>query len=193
MGKTYISILLIKEIYGEPLNSNRNNIIQYEKKTNKKVLCLFKTVSLLLQQSKVIKHNTLLKILKLYGNSENLILSSHEKFNKILKKNDIICGTPESIYRYFTFGYLKIEDFELVVVDECHHCKENDFYNRIFKHFILFNQNIKILGLTASPCEKGVLEESKLKNQIQELCNNMNCFLTCPKNLLNNEKDDNKE
>ena len=57
MGKTYISILLIKDIYGEPLNSNRNNIIQYEKKTNKKVLCLFKTVSLLLQQSKVIKHN----------------------------------------------------------------------------------------------------------------------------------------
>ena len=33
----------------------------------------------------------------------------------------------------------------------------------------------------------------KRKNQIQELCNNMNFFLTCPKNLLNNEKENNKE
>ena len=38
------------------------------KKTDKKILCLFQTVSLLLQQSKVIKHNTNLKILRLYGN-----------------------------------------------------------------------------------------------------------------------------
>ena len=101
----------------------------------------------------------------------------------------------ESIYRYFTFGYIKIDDFELIIIDECHHCRRKDFYNRIFQHFIFnngFNNNIKILGLTASPCEEWVLEENLLKSKIQELCNNMGCYLICPKNLIK-ENDDNKE
>ena len=71
LGKTYISILLIKEIFGEPRESNSINEVRYVKKTNKKVLYLFKTVGLLLQQAKVIKQNTNLQILKLYGHSEN--------------------------------------------------------------------------------------------------------------------------
>ena len=82
MGKTYIGIMLIKEIFGEPLNANVKNEIDYVKKTNKKVLCLFQTVSLLLQQSKVIKHNTNLKILRLYGNNEKNAFYNHSKFKK---------------------------------------------------------------------------------------------------------------
>ena len=62
MGKTYIGVMLIKHIFGEPLEANAKNYVIYKKKTNKKVLCLFQTVSLLLQQAKVIKHNTNLSI-----------------------------------------------------------------------------------------------------------------------------------
>ena len=164
MGKTYIGIMLIKEIFGEPLNANAKNEIDYVKKTNKKVLCLFQTVSLLLQQSKVIKHNTNLKILRLYGNNEKSAFFNHSKFNKTLTHYDIICATPESIYRYFTFGYLNKNDFELILIDECHHCKGDHFYNRVLSHFIFDenenNDKVKILGLTASPCEEGVLEEN---------------------------------
>ena len=96
--------MLIKEIFGEPLDANAKNEIDYIKKTNKKVLCLFQTVSLLLQQSKVIKHNTNLKVLRLYGNNEKSAFFNHSKFNKTLTHYDIICATPECIYRYFTFG-----------------------------------------------------------------------------------------
>ena len=42
MGKTFISILLIKEIFGEPREINRQNIKEYKKKTSKKILFLFK-------------------------------------------------------------------------------------------------------------------------------------------------------
>ena len=188
MGKTYIGIMLIKEIFGEPLNANAKNEIDYVKKTNKKVLCLFQTVSLLLQQSKVIKHNTNLKILRLYGNNEKSAFFNHSKFNKTLTHYDIICATPESIYRYFTFGYLNKNDFELILIDECHHCKGDHFYNRVLSHFIFDenenNDKVKILGLTASPCEEGVLEENQIKDKIIELCNNMNCYIECPKNIL---------
>ena len=157
MGKTYIGIMLIKEIFGEPLEANAKNEIKYEKRTNKKVLCMFQTISLLLQQSKVIKHNTNLKVLRLYGNNEKSAFYSHSKFNKNLSHYDIICATPECIYRYFTFGYLKKTDLELILIDECHHCKGDHFYNRVLSHFIFdenkFNDKVKILGLTASPCE----------------------------------------
>ena len=199
LGKTYIGIMLIKEIFGEPLEANAKNEINYVKKTDKKILCLFQTVSLLLQQSKVIKHNTNLKILRLYGNNEKSAFFNHSKFNKTLSKYDIICATPECIYRYFTFGYLTKNNFELVLIDECHHCKGDHFYNRVLSHFIFDsnekkeNEKVKILGLTASPCEEGVLEEEKIKEKIVELCNNMNCFIECPKNILKEiNKDNNK-
>ena len=75
-------------------------------------------------------------------------------------------------------------------MDECHHCKGDHFYNRVLSHFIFEtndkkeNEKVKILGLTASPCEEGVLEEEKIKEKIIELCNNMNCYIECPKNIL---------
>ena len=196
LGKTYIGIMLIKEIFGEPLEANAKNEINYVKKTDKKILCLFQTVSLLLQQSKVIKHNTNLKILRLYGNNEKSAFFNHSKFGRTLSKYDIICATPECIYRYFTFGYLNRNNFELILIDECHHCKGDHFYNRVLSHFIFDtndkkeNEKVKILGLTASPCEEGVLEEEKIKEKIIELCNNMNCYIECPKNILEeiNEK-----
>ena len=197
LGKTYIGIMLIKEIFGEPLDANAKNEIDYIKKTHKKVLCLFQTVSLLLQQSKVIKHNTNLKVLRLYGNNEKSAFFNHSKFNKTLTHYDIICATPECIYRYFTFGYLNKNDLELILIDECHHCKGEHFYNKVLSHFIFDenknNNKIKIMGLTASPCEEGVLEENQIKEKIIELCNNMNCYIECPKNILeelNKEKKD---
>ena len=197
MGKTYIGIMLIKEIFGEPLIANAKNEIDYVKKTNKKVLCLFQTVSLLLQQSKVIKHNTNLKVLRLYGNNEKSAFFSHAKFNKTLSHYDIICATPESIYRYFTFGYLNKNHFDLVLIDECHHCKGDHFYNKVLSHFIFDenenNDKVKILGLTASPCEEGIFKEDQIKEKIVELCNNMNCYIECPKNImeeLSKEKGD---
>ena len=197
MGKTYIGIMLIKEIFGEPLKANAKNEIDYVKKTDKKVLCLFQTVSLLLQQSKVIKHNTNLKVLRLYGNNERSAFYSHSKFNKAISHTDVICATPECIYRYFTFGYLNKNNFELILIDECHHCKGDHFYNKVLSHFIFDenenNDKVKILGLTASPCEEGVLKENQIKDKIIELCNNMNCYIECPKNILeefNKEKGD---
>ena len=72
-----------------------------------------------MQQSKVIKHNTNLKILRLYGNNEKSAFFNHSKFGRTLSKYDIICATPECIYRYFTFGYLNRNNFELILIDEC--------------------------------------------------------------------------
>jgi ERCC4-related helicase/dsRNA-specific ribonuclease len=186
LGKTYISVLLIKHLYSEPIEANYFNKIQYKKSSNKKVLFLFKTISLLLQQSKVLKFNTNLRILKLYGGQDSSNTPPFGKFKSLLEKYDIICATPETIYRYFTFGYLKSEDVGLVVLDECHHAKDKDFYNLILKHFLHAKNpdEVRILGLTASPSFDNEKTEEKITENIQNLCSNMNCYLACPSNII---------
>jgi ERCC4-related helicase/dsRNA-specific ribonuclease len=185
MGKTYISVLLIKHIYEEPLDCNINNKIVYKKVNNKKVLFLFKTISLLIQQSKVLKYNTNLRVIKLYGGNDGISSPPFSKFKSTIEKYDIICATPETIYRYFTFGYLSINDLSLIVLDECHHTKDRDYYNLILKHFVQsIESDIRILGLTASPSFDNEKTEEKIAENIQNLCNNMNCYLSCPSTII---------
>ncbi|MCQ2816608.1 MAG: DEAD/DEAH box helicase [archaeon] len=156
LGKTYLAILLIKQIFGEPIECNLSNTQNYEKKSEKKILCLFKTISLLLQQSEVIRNNTNLKVLNIYGDKDEFGQNDISKIQGKIKKADILCCTPELIYKYFCHGFVSSKDFALAVFDECHHCQKHDFYNLLLQHFLLFNQEnnenkIQILGLTASP------------------------------------------
>ena len=117
LGKTYIAIMLIKEIFGEPLNSNYMDRVPYSKKSNKKILFLCKTVGLLIQQAKVLKYNTSLKIFKLYGNNLSNLGGTDKsktptfpKFRQNIEKYNVIVGSSESVYRYYTLGYFKKED-----------------------------------------------------------------------------------
>jgi ERCC4-related helicase/dsRNA-specific ribonuclease len=190
LGKTYIAIMLVKDLYGEPLNCNIAAPIAYEKKSNKKVIFLFKTITLLLQQAKVLKNNTKLRIYKIYGGDNT---PTYLKFRASMSRYDIICATPESVYRYLTFGYLKLDDIGMIILDECHHTKEKDYYNRILKQFIHFDSNIRIVGLTASPSFDTEKTEQKIMENIQTLCNNMNSSLTCPSDIINEYRVNEKE
>ena len=134
--------------------------------------------------------------MKLYGGQDSQNTTAFHKFRSIIQRNDIICGTPETIYRYFTFGYLSQADVCLIVLDECHHAKEKDYYNLIMKHFIIENRdkehkyagdisNVKVLGLTASPSFDSEKSEEKITENIQKLCDNLNSYLACPANIFN--------
>ncbi len=177
--------MLLKDLFGEPLKSNYFSRLNYEKKTKKKALFLFKTVSLLLQQSKVLKFNTNLKIIKFYGGGD-VFLPSYDKFRGILNRYDVICSTPEVVYKYFTLGFLQTEDLELIIVDECHHAKKFDFMNLIFKHFIFqsYLEVPRIIGLTASPSDDNTFDKKGIENNIQDLCDNLNSKLICSEILI---------
>jgi ERCC4-related helicase/dsRNA-specific ribonuclease len=190
LGKTYIAIMLIKNMFDEPLNCNIQTPVEYKKKTHKKVIFLFKTITLLMQQAKVLKNNTKLKIYKIYGGDHT---PSYVTFRKSMDKYDVVCATPESIYRYLTFGYLKLDQIGMIILDECHHAKEKDYYNRILKQFIHFDKTIRIIGLTASPSFDTEKTEEKITESIKTLCNNMNCFLTCPSDIINEYQVNEKE
>lgn len=164
MGKTYIAILLAIDVLKQQVN--------YKKK---KAIFLFKNINLLLQQSNVIKSNTDgdLKTMVVYG-GENL--SSLTRFQKKSEKYDIICSTPELMYKLFTYGFIDTNNVALIIFDECHHCRSNDFFNLLMQHFIDPTLT-KILGLTASPCAEKTVDPKKIKKSIQELCTNLNSKL----------------
>jgi len=180
--------MLLKDLFGELLETNYFSRTNYEKKTQKKALFLFKTVSLLLQQSKVIKFNTNLKLIKFYGGGD-VFLPSYDKFRGIINRYDIICSTPEVIYKYFTLGFFKPEDLDLIIVDECHHTKGNDYINLIFKHFIFEAESanvekLRIIGLTASPSDDKTYDQRGIENNIQDLCENLRSNLICSSILI---------
>lgn len=164
MGKTYIAILLANYYLDKrsKINKTRNN----------KVVFLFKNINLLLQQSRVIKANSEYKVVSIFG-GENL--NSVARFKKKLERYGIICSTPELFYKILTFGFVDPGEIDLIVLDECHHCKGGDFYYLILKQFI--RQETRILGLTASPCAIKTTSIEKITNSVRDLCTNLRASL----------------
>jgi len=63
----------------------------------------------------------------------------------------------KKFYDLLMHGFLKMEQIDLVVFDECHHTDQDHLYNLIMRDFFFHNyipgktKRPKILGLTASP------------------------------------------
>ena len=88
-----------------------------------------------------------------------------EKFRPTFKKYSIFVIMDQIFLRLLRRGFLRIEEVDLLIFDECHHADSNHKYNRIIQEFYLEkhiqklkgNEQIKIpkiLGLTASPIKR---------------------------------------
>ncbi|CAG2221217.1 unnamed protein product [Mytilus edulis] len=75
-----------------------------------------------------------------------------------LKRRDILVITSALLDNYLKSGDIKIEDFTLLVFDECHHAKDKHSYARVMHYYMdrKFDDNFprerlpKVIGLTAS-------------------------------------------
>jgi len=87
-------------------------------------------------------------------------------------------------------GFLKIEDFEMIVFDECHHADQSHYYNLIMEDFFFYHyspdaKRPKILGLTASPIKQKLGDSfstnitSDIKEKLQNLANNLYSKFVC--------------
>lgn len=92
--------------------------------------------------------------------------------------------TEKKFYDTLKHGFLRIEEFDMLVFDECHHADQNHSYNLIMEHFFYFDEAKldkmpRILGLTASPIKSkvgdtqfhNITEEIKLR--LQKLADNL--------------------
>ncbi|XP_067264780.1 interferon-induced helicase C domain-containing protein 1 [Chanodichthys erythropterus] len=115
---------------------------------------------------------------------------------QIIEQNDIIICTAQILENSFAKAKngdedgIKLSQFTLMVIDECHHTKKGDVYNHIMIRYLKQkhkNQLLKkqekspvpipqILGLTASPGVGGAMSQQMAEQHILQICANLDAF-----------------
>lgn len=98
------------------------------------------------------------------------------KWQKKLEQHSAFFFTPQLFLNVLRFGYLRIEDFSLLIFDECHWCFGQHPYNNILREFVdPLPVRPKIFGMTASPVTSKVTSSIALMDKVAELANNLYC------------------
>lgn len=117
-------------------------------------------------------------------------------FPQIIEQNDIIVCTAQILENSLAKAKngdedgIKLSQFTLMVIDECHHTKKGGVYNHIMIRYLKQkhqNQLLKkqekspvalpqILGLTASPGVGGAMSQQRAEEHILQICANLDAF-----------------
>lgn len=123
-------------------------------------------------------------------------------FPQIVEQNDIIICTAQILENSLAKAKngdedgVKLSQFTLMVIDECHHTQKGGVYNHIMIRYLKQkHQNQKlvkqqkepvpipqILGLTASPGVGGAKTQQKAEEHILQICGNLDAFTIKTKN-----------
>ncbi len=83
-----------------------------------------------------------------------------------------MCQFPQVFLDALQHGFYNIEDVNLIVMDECHHCSKKHPYAQImdYVHRSQLKDKPRFLGLTASVVTEKVSREKfvKLKEEVEE-------------------------
>lgn len=88
------------------------------------------------------------------------------KRKELWEQANIIFSTPQCIANDVKANRFDLSEVSLLIVDECHRCLKNYDYTYVAQKYKEKAQNLRILGLTASPGSKSEI--------INEICKNMN-------------------
>ncbi|XP_062594925.1 antiviral innate immune response receptor RIG-I-like [Saccostrea cucullata] len=119
-----------------------------------KVAFLVEQSALAEQQGKVCKEFLGCKIKVITGEKQRE--ESLQNLSCWVQKKDILVITAQILVNALAVGDVKIEDFTLIVFDECHHSHAKHPYNQIMAHYLdlkledRHRQLPQIVGLTAS-------------------------------------------
>ncbi|UJR36873.1 hypothetical protein I4U23_029586 [Adineta vaga] len=140
-GKTYIAVMLIKEL----LPMTRQSLADGGKRT----IILVKTVELGRQHYNTIDSHLKLEIIA-YADSPQIRLQDREKWMKIFEKYKILIFTAQTYVNLLQHGLCSLNQVNLLIFDECHHASGNDPYTTVMKQYDARSDSPRILGLTAS-------------------------------------------
>lgn len=134
LGKTLIALIAAIE--------------RIKKFPTKKVLILAPTKPLAQQHIKSFKE----KIPELWCEIELFTGNvKAEKRKKIWNTADIVFSTPQCIANDLKNGLYNLRDVSLLVQDEVHRCVKNYDYTYIAKRYVKEAEEVRVIGLTASP------------------------------------------
>lgn len=148
VGKTLIALMLVIE--------------RMKKFPLKKILFLAPTRPLAEQHLKYFQKH----LGELFGQMELFTgkVKSNER-KKIWQRAEIIFSTPQCIGNDLKKNLYTLEDISLLIEDEAHRCVKNYSYTFVAKKYIEQGEDIRILGMTASPGTD--------KKTIKDICENL--------------------
>nr|AWH61386.1 putative dicerB [Actinia equina] len=160
-GKTFISVLLIKEL--------SHQIMKDYEDGGKRTFFLVNTVPLVAQQRKVIDQNTDLSVGKYVG-EDGVDFWGKERWLKELKDHQVLVMTAQIFVDMLGHGKIQLSKVNLIVFDECHHAKKEHPYAQVMRYFTAYNRydHPRVLGLTAS-IVNGKVKPHRIEQEIQTL------------------------
>jgi endoribonuclease Dicer len=95
-------------------------------------------------------------------------------WERVLDDNDMLAFTPMLLYSILSRDYLRLEQFQMIIVDECHHCIGNSLYQSIMEYYSLCPTKPRVLAMTASPLNKMTKPKlDRIKSRLEELCGSL--------------------
>ncbi|CAF1126055.1 unnamed protein product [Adineta steineri] len=159
-GKTYIAVMLIKEMAHETRRSIDDG--------GKRTIFLVKTVALVQQQSEYIRIHTDLKVGKYYGELK-VDLWDKERWINEFEQHQVLVFTAKVFLDLVDHNYFPLYKVNLLIFDECHHSTgENCYASLMRRHYDTCHDQPRILGLTASISAKK-LKLSQLETTAKQI------------------------
>ncbi|XP_063285747.1 interferon-induced helicase C domain-containing protein 1 [Pelobates fuscus] len=140
------------------------------------------------------------RITKISGDS-----AQKKSFRNVIMRYDVIICTAQILENSLIQAAegeedgVKLSDFSLIIIDECHHTKQDAVYNNIMLRYVKMKikntqrkeMNKKqatlpqILGLTASPGVGGAADRKKAEEHILKICANLDAdnIMTVKENM----------
>uniref|UniRef100_A0A5S6QL02 Helicase ATP-binding domain-containing protein n=1 Tax=Trichuris muris TaxID=70415 RepID=A0A5S6QL02_TRIMR len=147
-GKTLIAVLLIKRLAEQiriPLQQG-----------GKRSVFVVNTVVLVRQQAAYIRKHSDLKVAELCGNSKADFYSAAD-WDSLMNDYEVLVVVAQLFADGLNHAFVSMQQFNVVVFDECHHATGNHPYVIAMNHYVRcpIESRPRILGLTASVLNKG--------------------------------------
>ena len=186
----------IDDFYIDNKNNNNKNInkICFLVIESKKIEKLYEKLTEIFGQQK--------KVMILQKGKGKKKKNDFNKFIEFIQNTDIFIAIPDVFYKLLSIGFIKIEQFSILFIDNCHLCEGNHPYNIIMQEFYYYyfyrknnlkiNNNYKlpnIIGVSDSPFfdKRIISNDNKCKQFLSNISENLNCqMIIAPKLFSNN-------
>ena len=190
-----IYIKIIEDLYTQNSKNLRNiNKICFLIVDSKKINKLFVNLNEIFGKQK--------KIVILQGGKGKKMKNDYNKFDDFFQNNDIFISIPDVLYKLLSIGFIKVEQFNILFIDDCHLCEGNHPYNVImqeFYYYYIYRKNKlgintiyslpNIIGFTDLLfIDKRIINNNnKCKQLLENISENLDCqIIISPKILYNN-------
>jgi len=106
------------------------------------------------------------------GGKNNKKVYKHDNWLQQYRENDVFVFIAKKFYDLLMHGSLKMQDIDMLILDEAHHTNQDHLYNLIMTDFFYAgyeegkSKRPRVLALTASPIKQKIETHKIYKHEI---------------------------